>query len=86
MTTPEPSDHATERLKFLIPEEVEEIYSKRFIMKIIEALKQNVKNSLKEMEKGKQNGRNNESISQRYQRKLRKSNQTGNGKNSRLEK
>ena len=55
MTTPESSDHATRRLEHPIPEEVEEIDFKRNIMKIIEDLKQDVKNCFKEMEKTNKN-------------------------------
>ena len=46
MITPESSEQATGRLEHPNPEEVEEID----IMKVIESLKQDVKNSLKEME------------------------------------
>ena len=48
--TPECRDHATRRLEHPIPEEVEEIDFKRNIMKVIKYLKQDVKNSLKEMD------------------------------------
>ena len=49
MTTPESSEHAKGRLEYPIPEEVEEINLKRNIMRIIESLIQDVKNSFKEM-------------------------------------
>ena len=48
--TPESSEHTTGRLEYPNPEEVEEIDFKRNIMKVIESLKQDVKNSLKEMD------------------------------------
>ena len=50
MITPESSEQATGRLEHPNPEEVEEIYFKCNIMKVIETLKQEVKNSLKEMD------------------------------------
>ena len=46
MIIPEPSKHTTGRLEHPNPEEVEEID----IMKVIESLKEDVKNSLKEMD------------------------------------
>ena len=48
--TPESSEHTTGRLEYPNPEEVEEIDFKHNIMKVIESLKQDVKNSLKEMD------------------------------------
>ena len=53
MTTPDSRDHSTRRLEHPIPKEVEEIDFKQNIMKIIEDLKQEVKNCYKEMEKTK---------------------------------
>ena len=50
MTTPESSDSSTRRLEHPNPEEVEEIDFKCNLMKMMETLKQEVKNSLKEME------------------------------------
>ena len=50
MKTPEPSKHTTGRLEHPNPEEVEEIDFKCNIMNVIESLKQDVKNSLKEMD------------------------------------
>ena len=50
MTTPESRDHATRRLEHVFAEEVEEIDFKRNIMKIIEDLKQDVKNCFKKTE------------------------------------
>ena len=50
MTTPESRYHETRRLKHPIPEEVEEIDFKCNIMEVIETLKQDVENSLKEMD------------------------------------
>ena len=50
MLTPEYSKHAPARLEHPNPEKVEEINFKRNIMKVIETLKQDVKNSLKEMD------------------------------------
>ena len=49
MTSPEARDHKT-RIEHPIPEEIEEINFKRNFMKIIEELKQEVKNCRKEME------------------------------------
>ena len=49
MTPPEPRDHPT-RIEHPTPEEIEEINFKRNFMKIIEELKQEVKNCRKEME------------------------------------
>ena len=49
MITPESSEHTIERLKHPNLEEVEKID----IMKVIETLKQDVKNSLKEMDEKK---------------------------------
>ena len=50
MITPESSKHATGRLKYPNPEEKEEIDFKCSIVKVIETLKQDEKNSFKEME------------------------------------
>ena len=50
MITAESSEHATGRLEHPNPEEVEEMDFKRNLMKMMETLKQEVKNSLKEME------------------------------------
>ena len=50
MVTPESSEHATGRHEHPNPEEVEEIDFKRNIMKVRETFKQDVKNSLKEMD------------------------------------
>ena len=50
MTTSESRYHTT-RFEHPIPKEIEDIDFKRNIMKIIEDLKQDVKNSFKEMEK-----------------------------------
>ena len=44
MTSPESRDHETRRIEHPTPEEIEEIDSKRNYMKIIEELKQEVKN------------------------------------------
>ena len=49
MTTPESSKHETGRLEHPNPEEVEEINFKYNTMKVIETLKPDVRNSLKEM-------------------------------------
>ena len=49
--SPESRDHATRRTEHPIPEEIEEIDFKQNIMKIIEDLKQEVKNCYREMEK-----------------------------------
>ena len=50
MTTPESRDHATRRIEHPSPEEIEEIDFKRNYMKMIEKLKQEVKNCHEEME------------------------------------
>ena len=50
MTSPESRDHATRKIEHPTPEEIEEIDFKQNIMKIIEYLKQDVKNCHKEME------------------------------------
>ena len=50
MTSPETRDHETRRIEHPTPEEVEEIDFKWNIMKIIEDLKQDMKNCCKEME------------------------------------
>ena len=50
MTTPESRDHATRRTEQPSPEEIEEIDFKQNYMKMIEELKQEVKNCHKEME------------------------------------
>ena len=68
MITAESSEHTTGRLEHPIPVEVEEIDFKRNITKIIEDLKQEVKNCYKEMEK---TNKKLEEISQRYSRKPR---------------
>ena len=49
MTSPESRDHET-RIEHLTPQEIEEIDIKWNIMKIIEELKQEVKNCCKEIE------------------------------------
>ena len=51
MAIAESRDHTIRRLEYPIPEEVEEINFKCNILKIIEDLKQEVKNCFKEMEK-----------------------------------
>ena len=50
MTTPEFRDHATRRTEQPSPEEIGEIDFKQNYMKMIEELKQEVKNCHKEME------------------------------------
>ena len=50
LITPESSEHTSGRLEHPNPEDVQEIDFKRNIMKMIESLKQDVKNYLKEME------------------------------------
>ena len=50
MTSPESRELETRRIEHPTPEEIEEIDSKRFFMKIIEELKQEVKICRKEME------------------------------------
>ena len=50
MITPESSEHTTVKLEHSNTEEVEEIDFKHNIMKVVESLKQDVKNSLKEMD------------------------------------
>ena len=50
MITPESSGHTTGRLEPANPEEVEEIDFKCNIMKVLENIKQNVKNSFKQMD------------------------------------
>ena len=50
MITPESNEHTTGRLEHTNPEEVEEINFKRNLVKMMETLQQEVKNSLKEME------------------------------------
>ena len=50
MTSPESRELETRRIEHPTPEEIEEIDSKRFFMKIIEELKQEVKICHKEME------------------------------------
>ncbi|KAK7815479.1 hypothetical protein U0070_005591 [Myodes glareolus] len=50
MITPESSEHARGRLEHPNPEEVEEIDFKCNVMKVLETIKQDVKNSFKEME------------------------------------
>ena len=50
MVTPESREHTTGRLEHHNPEKVEDINFKRNIMKEIETIKQDVKNSLKEMD------------------------------------
>ena len=57
MTSPESRDPKTRRTEHPTPEEIEEIDFKRNYMKIIEDLKQEVKNSLRD---DKQKGRRNE--------------------------
>ena len=52
--TPESCEHTTERLEHSNPEKVEEIDFKCNLMKIMETRKQEVKNSLKEIEEDKQ--------------------------------
>ena len=49
MTLLESREHTT-RIEHLIPEEIEEVDFKCNIMKVIESLTQDVKNSLKEMD------------------------------------
>ena len=51
MSLPESRNHATRRTEHLTPEEIEEIDFKQNIMKIIEDLKQGVKNCFKETKK-----------------------------------
>ena len=50
MTSPESRELETRRIEHPTPEEIEEIDSKRFFMKIIEELKQEVKICHEEME------------------------------------
>ena len=50
MTSSESKDNKTRRIEHPTPEEIEEIDSKQNYMKIIEELKQGVKNCHKEME------------------------------------
>ena len=50
MTPPESRELETRRIEHPTPEEIEEIDSKRFFMKIIEEIKQEVKICRKEME------------------------------------
>ena len=50
MTSPEIKDHETRRIEHPTPEEIEEINFKWNIMKILEDLKQDVKNCHKEIE------------------------------------
>ena len=50
MITPESREHTTGRLEHPNPEEVEEIDFKHNILKMIETLKQDMKNSFKETE------------------------------------
>ena len=50
MTSPESRDHETRKIEHATPKEIEEIDSKQNYMKIIEELKQEVKNCHKEME------------------------------------
>ena len=60
MITPEPSGHTTERLDHPNPEEAEENDFKCNFMKMMETFKEEMKNSLKEMEEktNKKIGRN----------------------------
>ena len=81
MITPEPSEHTTGRLEHP-NQEIEKID----IMKVIESLKQDVKNSLKEM--GEKNYKIFEEMNKSVKDTLgnpRKNNQTDNGNSSRLE-
>ena len=50
MTTPDSRDHATRRFEHPSPEEIEVIDFKQNYLKMIEELKQEVKNCHKEME------------------------------------
>ena len=58
IVTPESSEHAKGRLKHSNIDEVKEINFKCNLMKMMEPLKQEVKNSLKEMEKKTHKRRN----------------------------
>ena len=88
MTSPESRDHATRRSEHPAPEEIEEIHFKRNYMKIIEELKQEVKNCHKEMEiTNKKVDEMNESLKDTQEKQEnQKRNQTGKGNSSILEK
>ena len=82
MKTPDPKDPTTEGLEHLNPEEVE----KSAIMKAIESLKQDMNNSLKELDE--KYNKKFEEISKSVNDTLRnqeKNNQTGKGNSARIE-
>ena len=85
MTSPEFKDHETRRIEHPTPEEID---SKRNYMKIIEELKQEVKNCHKEMEiTNKKVDEMNESLKDTQEKQEnQKRNQTGKGNSSILEK
>lgn len=88
MTSPESRDPEIRRIVYPTPEELEEIDSKGNYMKIIEDLKQEVKNCHKQLEiTNKKVEEMNKSLkdTQKKPRETRKSNQTGKGSGSRLE-
>ena len=87
MVQPEPNRCTTGRLDHPNPEDIEENDFKGYLMKMMETFKEEVKNSLKEMEEktNKKLEEINKSLKDTQETQGKKNNQTGEGNSSRFE-